>query len=293
MSKTAQMVVLLAMLVLIWGVSWPVMAEGLKYCPPIWFVVIRLVIAIAVIFGVFAVKRQLILPTMKDIPLLISIGLLQIGFFTLLITVGLEYVEPGRSAIIAYLSPFFVAPVAVVFFNETLSKGKILGLALGAIGIALLFSPWELNWHDKNIVWGNGLLLLSALVWSAAMLHTRYADWHRETHELLPWQFLVGFVPNIVIAWIWAPHPVIAWSSPILWLSVSYNAVLASLVAYWLLVTITRYLPVITTSLGLLGVPVLGLLASAVMVGEHLTLSILTSLAFIVAGLACVSAAKT
>ncbi|MDX2163955.1 MAG: DMT family transporter [Gammaproteobacteria bacterium] len=292
MSKTAQMVVLLAILVLIWGVSWPVMAEGLKFCPPIWFVVIRLAIAITVIFGVFACTKQLVMPIKKDIPLLLSIGLLQIGFFTLLITVGLEYVAPGRSAIIAYLSPFFVTPIALVFFKEVLSNGKILGLILGAIGIALLFSPWELDWHDKNVLLGNGLLLLSALVWSAAMIHTRYTEWHRETHELLPWQFVVGFIPNIIIALIWMPHPVIQWSAPMLWFSLLYNAILASLVAYWLLVTITRHLPVITTSLGLLGVPVLGLLASALFIGEPLTLSILTSLGFIIAGLACVSVAK-
>jgi drug/metabolite transporter (DMT)-like permease len=120
MSKTAQMVILLVILVLIWGLSWPLMSEGLKYCPPIWFATIRLVIAVVVIFAVFGATKQLVLPNKRDFPLIFSIGFLQIGLFVMFITLGLEYVEPGRSAIIAYLSPFFVTPIAVIFFGEKL-----------------------------------------------------------------------------------------------------------------------------------------------------------------------------
>jgi drug/metabolite transporter (DMT)-like permease len=168
-----------------------------------------------------------------------------------------------------------------------------MGFILGAMGIALLFSPWELDWHNNDILLGNGLLLLAALAWSAVMIHTRYATWHRASHELLPWQFLMGLIPNFIAAIILVPHPVIQWSSHLFICSLLYNAILSSLVAYWLMVTITRYLPVITTSLGLLGVPVVGLLASAIFVGEPLTMSILISLGLIVAGLACVSVAKS
>ena len=292
MSKTAQMGLLLTLLILIWGISWPVMSMGIQYCPPIWFAAIRLTLAVIIIFSVFGATKQLIIPHKKDLPLIFSIGIFQIGFFTMLITLGLEYVAPGRSAIIAYLSPFFVTPITVLFFRESLSKAKIIGLLLGTVGIILLFSPWQVNWHDSHVLLGNGLLLLSALVWSAVMIHTRYASWHRASHLLLPWQFLVGAIPNILMAFFLVPHPVIQIHANIFLFSLFYNAVLSSLVAYWLLIMITRYLPVITTSLALLAVPVTGLLASAWLVHERLTPSILTSLGFIIAGLICVGMAK-
>jgi len=292
MSKSAQMVMLLILLVLIWGVSWPIMSTALHYCPAIWFSTVRLVIAGVVIFAAFGVTGHLVLPTKRDIPLIITIGFFQIGLFIMLITLGLTYVEPGRSAIIAYLAPFFVAPIAVLFFGEKLSKGKIAGLLLGAVGIVLLFSPWGLDWHNSDILLGNGLLLLSAIVWSGVMLHTRYATWHRESHTLLPWQFVAAIIPNLIAAVILVPHPVIQWSSPIFEFSLFYSAILASCVAYWLIITITRYLPVTTTSLALLAIPVTGLLASAIFVGESLTASILISLGFIITGLVCVSVAN-
>ncbi|HEV2614225.1 MAG TPA: DMT family transporter [Gammaproteobacteria bacterium] len=292
MSKTAQMIMLLILLVLIWGLSWPTMSTALHYCPAAWFSTIRLVISAVVIFAAFGATGHLILPAKKDIPLIISIGFFQIGLFMMLITLGLTYVEPGRSAIIAYLAPFFVTPIAVLFFGETLSKGKVAGLLLGAVGIILLFSPWELDWHNNDILLGNGLLLLSAIVWSGVMLHTRYATWHRESHTLLPWQFLVAIIPNLIAAVIMVPHPVIQWHAPLFIFCLLYSAILAGCVAYWLTITITRYLPVTTTSLALLAIPVAGLFASAIFVGEVLTASILISLAFIIAGLACVSVAK-
>ncbi|HEV2614226.1 MAG TPA: DMT family transporter [Gammaproteobacteria bacterium] len=292
MPTKTYMAILLAILVLIWGISWPIMTEGLKYCPPIWFSTLRLIIAVSVVFAVFGALGQLSLPSKRDLPLIFSIGFFQIGVFEMLITLGLGYVEPGRSAIIAYLAPFFVTPVAVMFFGEELSLGKIAGLLLGGAGIALLFSPWQLNWHDKHILLGNGLLVLSSVVWGAVMLHTRYATWHRATHVLLPWQLLMSVIPNLVMAFILVPHMVIEWHAPMFLFSLLYNALLSSLVAYWLVITITRHLPVITMSLALLAVPVLGLLASAATLGEQLTPSIIMSLVLIVVGLACVSVAK-
>jgi len=290
MSKTVQMGGLLILLILIWGISWPIMSAGLAYCPPIWFAALRFLLAVVIVFVFFGVTKQLILPTKKDFPLIFSIGFFQMGFFVMFITLGLEYVSPGRSAIIAYLSPFFVAPIAVIFFGEELSRGKIAGLVLGAAGIALLFSPWEVNWHDKHVLEGNGLLVLSTMVWAGAMIHTRYATWHRSSHLLLPWQILAGTLPNLLLALVLVPHPVIHFYAPAFLISLFYNAILSSLVGYWLMIIITRNLPVITTSLALLAVPVVGLLASAVMVHEALTASILTSLGLIIAGLACVAA---
>jgi drug/metabolite transporter (DMT)-like permease len=289
MSKSGQMFGLLGLLILIWGLSWPVMAIGLAYCPPIWFSTLRLIGAAALIFIIMGLTRQLVIPDKKDFPLIFSIGFLQIGLFVMLITLGLEYVPPGRSAIIAYTSPIFVTPVAVWFFSERLTKMKIIGLLLGLMGIVSLFMPWELNWHDKHILLGNALLLLSAIIWSAAMLHIRYGKWHRPSHQLLPWQFLVSIIPNIIMAFYLDPHPVIHYMAPGFWWSMGFTAVLASLAGFWMIIVITRFLPAITISLLLLAVPVVGLLSSAVMTGEKLSFSIIVSFIFIIGGLVFVS----
>lgn len=288
MTKKWQVVLLLLLLILIWGCSWPLMALGVADCPAIWYSTIRLCIAAAVIFIAMLLKRRLTIPHYRDFPLIASIGLFQAGFFVMLITLGLQYVPPGRSAIIAYTFPFFVTPIAVIFFNERLYLGKIIGLLLGLLGIVLLFSPWGIDWHDKNVILGNGLLLLSAISWSFAMLHTRYATWHSTPSSLLPWQLLIAVIPNLGVALWLMPHPVIH-ITPILLFSLFYVAILGSCLAFWIMTTVTRNLPVVTTSLSLLAVPVLGLLSSALWIGERLTTNIVMSMGLILTGLIFVS----
>jgi drug/metabolite transporter (DMT)-like permease len=65
-----------------------------------------------------------------------------------------------------------------------------------------------------------------------------------------------------------------------------YNGPIATAFCFWAVVTVNRALPAITTSLGILGVPVAGVVASAVMLGEPVTVTNLTGLVLILGGLA-------
>ena len=60
----------------------------------------------------------------------------------------------------------------------------------------------------------------------------------------------------------------------------------AAITVIMAVVTVNRALPAITTSLGTLGVPVAGVAASAVMLGEPVTLTNLAGLVLILGGLA-------
>lgn len=288
MTDKFKILFFLILLILIWGIGWPIITIGLPYCPAIWYSVLRLIIGAVIIFIAMAVSGNLTIPRKRDLPFIFSIGFLQMGVFVLLITLGLQYVPPGRSAILAYTSPFFVTPIAVFFFKETLSPLKIVGLLLGVVGIVLLFSPWQFNWHDPHTLFGNGLLILSSLVWSIVMLHTRYGKWHSSPTALLPWQALISPLPSLIAALLLAPHPIIQFTNTF-WFSMLYTAILSTPVAYWLVTMVSRALPVITTSLALLAIPVVGLLSSVVMVHEALTFSILLSLGLIIVGLICIS----
>lgn len=284
--RPALLIILSLLLVLIWGAGWPAVAIGLPDCPAIWYSAIRLIFATVLVFTVVPLMDRLIFPKRKDLPLIFSIGFFQIGLFVMLITLGMQYVSPGRSAIIAYIFPYFVTPVAVIFFGEKLNLGKSMGLLLGAAGIVLLFSPWSLDWHNKNILLGNGLLVLAALCWAGVMLHTRYTKWHRDSHLLLPWQMLVSTIPSLTAALIFSPHPEIHLTENFM-VSISYSAILSSGVAYWLLIVLSRKLPVITLSLILLTTPVIGLISSAFLVNEKLDSLTLFAVGLILLGLIC------
>jgi drug/metabolite transporter (DMT)-like permease len=282
---------LLVTIIVVWGLSWPINKLGLHDMPPLWFSVTRLSIGCVTIFLFTLCTGKIALPKSQDIPFLLTMGLLQMGCFVIFVNEGLLFVDAGRSAILVYSTPFFVTPIAIIFFQEKLTKFDLLGLMLGFLGIVLLLSPWSLNWHETKGLIGNGLLLLAAACWAIAMLHTRYGQWRSSSLELVPWQLLIGSIFVILAAFALQPHPFIQWTNRLV-LSGLYSGLLATAFGYATISYVSRQLPVITTSLLLLGVPVLGLLFSALMLDEKITWQIVTAMTSILIGLVCMSVFK-
>jgi drug/metabolite transporter (DMT)-like permease len=151
------------LLIISWGLGWSVSKMGLQFISPLWFVALRLLIAVSVTFIFVAMIGKLIIPNLQDLPLIFVMGIFQMACFMAFITLGLEYVPAGRSALLVYTTPLWVMSIAIIFFNEHLTIYKSVGLLLGMMGLFCLLSPWGMDWSNRNILFGNGLLLLAAL----------------------------------------------------------------------------------------------------------------------------------
>ena len=281
---------LLLLVILLWGANWPVMKVGLSHIPPLWFAVVRMAMGAVTLFAVLALSGRLALPTRQDLPLLLSVGLLQMGGFLALVNFGLLHVDAGRSAILAYTTPLWVVPGAVLLLGERITRLKLLGLLLGLVGVAVMFNPFGFDWTRAEVVLGNGLLMLAAIIWAAAILHIRGHAWRLSPLQLAPWQMLVAIPPLLGLA-LWVEGDAsIRWSGELL-LVLIYNGPIASAFCFWAAVTVTRALPAITTSLGFLGVPVVGVAISALSLGEAVTVTLLAGFGLILAGLLLVNLA--
>lgn len=279
---------LLGAVILFWGANWPIMKIGLGYIPPLWFGTARIVLGATALFAILAVNGQLRLPPRRDLPVLFSVGLFQMAGFMVLVNLGLLHVEAGRSAVLAYTTPLWVAPGAVLVLGERLTRFKLLGVALGLFGLTVLFNPFGFDWADPDVVLGNALLMVSALGWAIAIIHIRAHRWESSPLELAPWQMLVA-APLVAGLALWLESPeTIRWSGELVAV-LAYNGLVATAFCFWAGVTVTRALPAISTSLGFLGVPVIGVLVSAAALGEALSATLLGGLVLIVAGMTLVS----
>ncbi len=282
---------LLAVLVLVWGANWSVVKVALPHIQPIWLAALRLAIASTCLFPVVALTtRRLRLPSLADLPIVISIGWFQMAGFLMLINLGLEHVPAGRSAILAYTTPLWTVPGAVLFLGERLTRGKILGFVLGLAGILLMFNPASFNWHDPAVVKGNATLLLAAFVWAATILHVRWHKWQRPPIELAPWQLLAGLPPTALIAWATEGMPHVDWT-PGFVVALCYVGPLAGSFGFWAALSVQHRLPAITTSLSFLCVPAWGVVCSAFFLHEALSLSDIGGLVLIALGLVAVTLA--
>lgn len=282
--------VLLGLLIAIWGLNWPIMKIGLEQIPPFWFAGLRLLFASAALFLLLAVLGRLRLPPRGDWPIVLSIGCGQLAIYVTVINVALLHVEASRSAILAYTTTVWVVPGAMLFLGERLTPLKAAGVVLGLGGVLVLFDPGRFDWSDGGQILGHGLLLFGALVWAANIVHARAHRWTATPLELAPWQTLIGAVPVLALAIIIDDPMPASYDLPLVLILV-YNAFLASAFAFYAVVRISTQLPSITASLGFLGVPVTGVVAAILWLGEPATTGKLAGLVLIVAGVGLVSLA--
>lgn len=270
-----------------WGLGWPANKLGLQYATPAWYTAIRLLAGTLTMFAFVITVKKLSLPKRRDLPLIFVIGILQIALYIYLANIGLTYLPAGRSSLLAYTTPLWVMPATIFIFHEKSTFLHWMGFVLGLTGLFILLSPWELNWQDKNILFGAAMLLLASLSWAISMLCARYMHWTKSPLELIPWQLLLGAIPMLIYAYLQEPAMQITWSAPLL-VSLVYTGVIVTGLSYWSGVVINKELPTMIVSLGFLLVPVFSLTVSALFMHEPITWLMISAMTFIIAGLVCV-----
>ncbi len=281
---------LLAAIVLMWGLNWPIMKVGLASIPPLWFSVARFGLGAVALLAWLAATGRLVLPARGDWPVVLSVGLMQMATQTTLNSVGLMHVPAGRSAVLAYTVPIWVAPGAALFLGERLTRLKLAGLALGLLGIAVLFNPLDFDWTHRGALIGNGVLMAGALAWAATILQIRGHRFHSSPLQLAPWQMLLALVVVTPLALAFEGAAPVAWSGTLA-LILLYNGVVATALAFSASVAVARALPAITTALGLIGVPLVGVASSTLFLGEPLAPSLIVALLLVVVGLVLITVA--
>ena len=273
--------------VLAWGLSWPVNKVGIEFIPPLWFASLRLCIGSLAMFLLVFCLKKLKCPSMKDMPLIIIMGVFQIGFFVLFINLGLTVQAAGQAAILVYTTPLWVMPIAIFFFKEENSLRKWIGLALGFAGVLIMLSPWEIDWTNREVLMDAAFLMGASFSLSISILAARYMTWHSQPIELIPWQLLIGAIMVSSVAYNFQPHPVIHWNT-ISGISVAYTAIIASALGFWGMGVVSKELPSTLSSIGFLGVPVSGVLFSVLMLHEHVGYFMLIAMICIITGILCI-----
>lgn len=261
---------LFGLVIVLWGVNWPVMKTGLAYFPPLHFALLRMLLGAVTMFAVAALAGQLRVPARQDWPIVLSVGVMQMSGFMALGFLGLLYVGSGRAAILAYTTPLWVLPLSVLVLRERVGAARLAGFALGLAGVAVLFNPLGFDWSDRRVLLGNGLLLAGAALWAVQIVHVRHHRWVGTPLSLVPWQQTVALAVLLPLVWLFEPDATLSWTPGSIAI-LAYNGPLATGFCFWAMLTVTRALPALTTSVGSLATPLVGMLAGAWWLGEPLS----------------------
>ena len=89
---------LFSVVVLCWGLNWPVTKLTVREMPPLWVAAARSFIAAVVLFGLLVGQRNLIVPRRGDIPIVLGIALPHMVAFSCLVAIGIQFVPATISA---------------------------------------------------------------------------------------------------------------------------------------------------------------------------------------------------
>ena len=198
---------------------------------------------------------------------------------------GVQQLPAGRSAIIAYTMPIWATLIAMVVLHEPLNRRKIVGLALGMLGMAILLGD-DIR-HIRSAPTGALMILAAAILWACGTVLLRKWKPPFAQNALSGWMMLLGWLPLAILAPFFDPHPAsyLTTLSGKAWFAIVYNIFLAGTLAHWAWFTLARTLPVAVSSLSSLPVPVVGVFAGMLFLGERPGVAEFTALALVLASL--------
>ena len=251
--------ILLLLLAVLWGVNWPIMKIALSGVSP-W--VFRSLAGLAGAAGLFLVARlngySLRVPRSQWSGLVVA-AVLNMSIWNILVLYGIDLMNSGRAAILAYTMPLWASLISVWLLGERLSLRALLALLFGLLGMALLF--WSGDPQQESIL-GPVLVVLAALSWGAGTVTIKYYAFSLPVTVLTAWLHLLGAVPIVIITLIW---DIRSFEMPGLWpaLCVFYNMTVTAVFCYWAYFKVVTQLPVVVSTVGTLMVPVLGVFSNA------------------------------
>ena len=280
-----QAVALFAIVVLAWGLIWPVTKVLVESVPPIWTTALRCWIALVALVVLLGATRNLVVPTRADAPVVASIALLHMVGFSILMAAGVSRVPASKAVVLGYTTPLWVTLLAPVFLREPVTPGRLAGAALGLAGLLVLLNPLSLDWSDRRALVGYGYIVAAALLWALSILYARKHRWIATPLQLLPWQIGLAGLVLTPLAFVFEGVPDVAWTPTLLSLF-AFAGLVGTALGYWAMSMVNRSLPALTTSLGITATPIVGIAGGALLLGERLDASLLVAAALIVGGIA-------
>lgn len=276
-------VLALVVLVLIWGYSWVVMKQGLKYSGPFDFVALRTVFGAVTLFIALVLLRKPLRPV--ELKATFVLGLLQTAGFTGFSQWALVGEGAGKTAVLAYTMPFWVLILAWVWLHERIKGLQWLAVALALAGLIFILDPWNLH----SSLWSNLLAVLAGVSWAASAILVKKLRARTEVDllSLTAWQMLLGSLVITILAMAVPAKPI--QFTPYFIGALAYSAVLATGLGWLLWLYVLEKLPAGTAGLSVLAVPVTGVLLASIELGERPAITEAIGMVLIAAALALLS----
>ena len=274
----------LMLLCLIWGYNWVVMKNALHFSGPFDFAALRTVLGALCLFIVMLILKKPF--SIKEIPSLIALGLLQTAGFTGLLVWALVEGGAGKTAVLTYTMPFWTMLLAWPLLGEKLRGWQWPAAFFSLMGILFILDPLHLGTDVFSMI----LAIVSGISWALAVILAKKLQARSPNLDLISltaWQMLFGSIPIVALAFM--THTVsIEWDSYFIG-ALIYNAVFGNAIAWLLWLYALRHLSAGIATMTTTVCPVIAVIASSIELHEVIKSFELLGMSFIGVSLLMIS----
>ncbi len=258
---------LLALMIGSWALNFIFGKIGLRHMPAMTLASFRVVLAGAIMLPVYLALRPAEHASSRpEFWTFVQLGFLGVVVNQVCFTVGLNYTTVGHSAVIMGTGPITIMLLAWLQGQESLTRKKVLGMALSFSGVTVLAAEHGLNIHSGTLV-GDLITLTGSLAFSLYTVNSKKVAARYDSLSMNAYNYFVGAILVLPLAayqglrltrgdgW-----RTIGWQG---WTALAFMALFASVIAYIAHFYILRYmsasrlgafsylLPVVSTLLGI------------------------------------------
>lgn len=275
---------MLVVLCLIWGLTWPAMKIALYDMPPL---TMRTLTAgfggLTLLVICFLRRRSLRIRPGKDWAHVFVASLLNVVGFSLFTAFAQIAAATTRVAVLNYIMPIWTLVLAWAVLGDRPTRVQAIAIVLCAIGVSILVFPLA----TTGVPLGLLLALASGFCWAAGTVYLKWARPAVDPIGLAAWQVLIAFVIIAAAMLIFDGGLKVEHARAGAWIGVLFSGIAGNAIAYSLWFYIVGRVTALTATLGIVGIPVLGVLSTIVIIGERPTEADGIGFAFIFAASVC------
>lgn len=259
--------VLLGVLTLVWGTNWPLFALATREVSVWTFRAVAVVIAGTALLAVARARGQSLRVPRQYWATILTATFFYLVLWNIASTYAAILIPSGQAAILGFTMPLWTGLIAWAVLGQRLPPRMIVALALGAVAVGLLILRGAETYAQAPL--GFFLGLLAGIGWAVGTLILKRRPVEVPALVLTGWQLLITAVPTTIGAFVLAEGP---WFMPS-WQSIAVIGWIALVPmaignAAWF--AIVGMLPTQVAGLSSIGVPMVAMLAGALLNGEPL-----------------------
>ncbi|MCJ8014905.1 DMT family transporter [Paenibacillus sp. KQZ6P-2] len=284
MIQQNKTVLLLAFLILVWGINWPLSKVALQYTPPILFAGLRAFIG-GLLLVLVALPKYKKLQFRKNWPVYLLSALLSIVLYYGVQTIGLQYTPAGLFSAIVFLQPVLLGLFSWMWLGESMTRQKMLGLLVGFAGVATM-SLGGLSGNISPI--GIILAIITALTWALGTVYVKKIGHKVDSLWLTAMQITIGGIILLAVGTGMEDWSAIVWNASFIADTVFISIFVIALGWFVYFKLIHEGEASKVGSYTFL-IPLVSIFTSVIFLDEHVTLNLLIGLILILASIILVN----